>query len=62
MKAVLDPAKVGVMGPAGPIPTPDAQLPHGKGGGGPVSQHMASNSGKRPNEPGADNHRQEEPK
>jgi hypothetical protein len=42
-----------------------AQPPHGGGdggSGGPVNDHLASNSGKRPNEPGAENNREETPK
>lgn len=50
----LDPSKV-VLNPM-QVPT---QVPHG---GGEVNQHMASNSGNRPNEPGAGNRRQEQPK
>lgn len=52
----LDPSKV-ILNPLAMM----AQPPHG-GPGESVNQHQASNSGKRPNEPGAENQREETPK
>jgi hypothetical protein len=61
MKAVLNPAQLAPMGmaPASGVGGPVAQPPHGGPltPGAPINKHVAGVSGQRPNEPGAENHR-----
>lgn len=65
MKAVIPPAALPpaggmVPGAPGAAPTSVAQPPHGGAAvpGSAISKHAADTSGRRPNEPGAENHRE----